>query len=57
MSSNSSTGIPERRCASAIAHRPKSKALTSTSDPLRAVPMAVRAAETMTGCFMGAAPW
>ena len=47
-SSTSSGSMPERRTASATARVPSSKASTSSSEPLNAVPMAVLAVETIT---------
>src|SRR6266542_4325732 len=52
MSSTSSTGTPERFSASCTANFPRSNALKLISDPRRAVPIAVRAAETMTASPM-----
>src|SRR5262245_61776133 len=48
MSSTSSPGTPLRANASATAYLARSNALTSTSVPLRAVPIGVRQAETIT---------
>jgi hypothetical protein len=56
MSSTSSVGIPERLSASPIEALASSKTLTSMSEPRRAVPMAVRAAETMTASPMTFSP-
>src|SRR4051812_39341315 len=48
MSSTSSGVTPLRSSASCTAYLARSKALTSTSVPLRAVPIGVRQAETIT---------
>src|SRR5215472_4221347 len=53
MSSTSSAGTLERLSASPIDALASSNTSTSASDPLRAVPMAVRAAETMTASGIG----
>ena len=47
-SSTSGPGMPDRLSASPTAYLARSNALTSRSVPLRAVPIAVRAAATMT---------
>src|SRR5262245_45685754 len=51
-SSTSFLSIRERRSASATAHLPRSNALTSTREHLRAVPFAVRAQAMITASPM-----
>ncbi len=52
MSSTSSAGMLERFRASPIDALASSNTSTSASEPFRAVPMAVRAADTMTASPM-----
>jgi hypothetical protein len=52
MSSTSSAGTLERLSASLIDALASSNTSMSASEPLRAVPMAVRAADTMTASDM-----
>ena len=52
MSSTSSAGTLERLSASLIDALASSNTSMSASEPLRAVPMAVRAADTMTASAM-----
>src|SRR6266404_2247247 len=53
-SSTSGAGMPDRLSASPTAYLARSKARTSRSVPLRAVPIAVRAAATITASGIGA---